>query len=527
MRRAIGVAMALLFSFPLIAGTITGLSPSSIPYKGGEFFLTVSGTGFSATDTLVFYDPYSRHEVTVNAIDAAGAVTGWVPQEVVNDPGTWSVYVRGANGDSAPVNFWVTKPGRLPFKIHLPEYITALARSSLGTGIKYNVTTSGGDGSLVTVNCEPASGSMFPYGISKVSCTAWNEGGERDSDSAQVNVWDGTAPVLTVPKSFEVVADSPEGAWVKYETSATDNIDGALRVVCDRDSGTLFPNGRTRVNCEAVDNALNPAYGSFEVFVQPADPGYLKVVVPEVVKAEATDKYGAHVTFEVYATGSADPDPVVECTPASDSYFRIGETKVYCMATDDFGQRAEAGFYVSVYESSFLRGEDLYVEATSPSGAEVTWDIKPSETWAAAVACSPAPGSLFAFGETSVECSSTDAAGEPVTGKFKVTVQDTTAPHIENVRTVVGNVDVRRQVVPVNVEVDIIDAGDASPRCSVTALNSDTALDWTRTSELSFELRNAAGRTFRAQVTCVDASGNSATSSVPVSIAKERPVKVN
>jgi hypothetical protein len=529
MRRAIGVAMALLFSLPLLAGTISSIDPASIKALSGEYFMTASGSGFAETDEFIFDGPAGHFELTVNAIDRLGAITGWVPLPIVNTPGTYTLAVRSWNGTSAPVSFTVLKSGgRLPLQLHLPELITVLARSSLGTGIKYDVTTTGGDGTAVTISCDPASGSTFPFGSSKISCVAYNAS-ERDSSTTFVNVFDGTAPKISVPADFEMAADDEKGAYVKFDASAVDDIDGALRVTCDHDSGTFIPNGYTTINCEADDFSLNPAYGKFRVFVKPFDPGKLQIVVPDGVKAEAPDKYGTHVSFDVSAIGSADPDPVIDCFPASGSYFNVGDTKVGCTATDDFGARSVGSFVVTVVEgSSFLRSEDIAAEATSPGGAEVSWEQKAPEDWTSAIVCSPSSGSLFAFGETSVECSSTDAAGEKVSGTFKVTVADTTAPHIANVRAVVGETDAERHVVPVSIDVETIDAGDAAPRCVVDTLTSDSAVDWHATSELALEIRSEAGapRSFRVQVTCVDGSGNRATTSIPLAITKGRPAKV-
>ncbi|HVE70560.1 MAG TPA: HYR domain-containing protein [Thermoanaerobaculia bacterium] len=527
MRRAIGVAMAFLFSLPVLAGTITSLSPSSILLSSGEHFMTVHGSGLSEGDTLVFDGPMGRFDVDSTAIDGGGAITGWLPLEITYKPGTYSVYVKSSNGDSEPATFIVYKPGRLPLKLHLPEYVTVLAKSRLGTGIKYDVGISGGDGSSVSVSCEPASGSTFPYGVSKISCSAWNQGGERDDDTVQVNVWDGTPPVIKLPSKLEAMADDEKGAYVKFEVYAEDDIDGPLPVTCDRESGSLFPNGRTNVRCEAVDAALNPNAGLFEVFVQPRDPGRLEIKVPEKVSAAATDKYGAYVEYEVYAYGSADPDPVVECTPASGSYFMIGGTKVGCTAIDDFGARAEATFYVDVYERS-LMVKDIDAEATSPNGADVDFDPRPDEDWKDAVVCTPESGSLFSFGTTDVECNSTDDDGEKVTGKFKVKVADTTAPHIENVQGIVGSFDPERKIVPVDISVETIDAGDSQPQCMIAALTSDTAVQWQSRSALSAELFNETGapRTFRVQVSCVDASGNRTTANVPLAIGKGKVAKI-
>jgi hypothetical protein len=528
MRRAIGFALVFLFSLPAVAGRITAISPTSLQVLSGEHFMTASGYGFSDADEFIFDGPTGRITVTVNSIDPSGNITGWVPLPVVNRAGSYTLTVRSQDGDSEPMPFTVFKPGRLPLQIHLPEYISVLARGRLGTGIKYDVSTTGGDGSAVTIKCSPESGSTFPVGTSYIECAAYSLE-ERDFTKVQVNVWDGTPPKVYVPASFEMEADDEKGAYVKFDASAVDDIDSDLRVLCDRDNGGFIPNGNTRITCEATDSSLNVGYASFNVFVKPRDPGVLKLDAPDI-RVEATDKYGAHVDYKVTAYGSADPDPVIECFPESGHYFRLGDNKAYCTATDDFGARTEAGFVVTVLEQgSFLRGEDITAEATSPSGAEVTWELKPAEEWAAAITCSPEPGSLFAFGETSVECSSTTPQGEKISGKFKVTVADTTAPHIENVRALVGELDVERLVVPVSVEVDAIDAGDAAPVCSVTALNADTTVEWLATSELAFEIRSNAStpRALRVQVSCVDGAGNRATTNVPMAIAKGRPTKMN
>src|SRR5690242_19371805 len=282
MRRAIGVAMALLFSLSVWAGTINSISPSSVQVLSGEYFIDVAGSGFGDTDSLIIDGNAGHFEVDVNSIDKLGTVSAWIPQEVVNRTGTYSMYVRSANGNSQTVSFLVYKPGRLPFQIHLPEAITALARSPLGTGIKYDVAISGGDGSAAEVKCDPESGSNFPFGQSKITCTATNLSGERDSASIQVNVFDGTPPKLYLPASFEQRADDKSGAYVKYDVSAADDIDREVKVSCNHDSGTLFPNGKTLVQCEAVDSSMNVSSSAFEVSVLPLDPGYLKLVVSDM-----------------------------------------------------------------------------------------------------------------------------------------------------------------------------------------------------------------------------------------------------
>src|SRR5579859_6891458 len=77
---------------------------------------------------------------------------------------------------------------------------------------------------------------------------------------------------------------------------------------------------------------------------------------------------------------------------------------------------------------------DVSAEATSSSGAIVSYsapstsdNVDPNGT----AICTPAPGSTFALGTTTVTCNATDAAGNVATPTtFKVVVKDTTPPVI-------------------------------------------------------------------------------------------------
>ncbi|HEV7240659.1 MAG TPA: HYR domain-containing protein [Thermoanaerobaculia bacterium] len=502
--------MFLLLAFGAAAGTITSLDPASIPHRGGEFFLTVYGSGLG--DKITFDGAPGRFDLEISASDT-GYVIVWIPQEIVNDAGTYNVTA----GDSNKATLTVTKPGSPKLSLHLPELLNALAKSRLGTKIEYEFNTTGGEGTI-NVECDPKSGSTFPYGKSSIRCVASDQAGNRADGVIDVNVWDGTAPVLEYPKSFEVQAENDEGAVVQYTTRAVDDVDGELRVVCSKESGKVFPPGRTTVNCEAVDEALNPAFGSFDVFVHPRDIGRLELKVPDKVVEVAQSEAGAEVFFEVLAYGSADPDPVVTCKPPSGWFFPMKKTRVYCSAEDDFGQRAEGAFDVEVIDRLGLRMPDVTAEATSSNGTEVSWEPV-AEDWSNAITCSPSSGSLFDLGATSVDCESTDAKGRRAGGKFTVNVVDTIAPHIGRVRANAGAVDAQRNVVPVEVAVDAIDVADAMPRCSIATLIADgAAFDWRVKSELEVEVGADTSRPFRIQVSCVDASGNRSTDSVAVSL---------
>lgn len=78
---------------------------------------------------------------------------------------------------------------------------------------------------------------------------------------------------------------------------------------------------------------------------------------------------------------------------------------------------------------------NITAEATSAAGAAVSYSASAVDDVDGSVPidCSPASGSTFALGATTVNCSATDAAGNEATGSFTVTVVDTTAPTLSGV----------------------------------------------------------------------------------------------
>ena len=90
---------------------------------------------------------------------------------------------------------------------------------------------------------------------------------------------------------------------------------------------------------------------------------------------------------------------------------------------------------------------DVTVDATSPSGATVDYTtatvtdlVDPSP----AVACTPASGSLFAVGTTTVTCTATDTAGNTSAPlSFSVTVLSA-AEQVDSLLTLVGDLELPR-----------------------------------------------------------------------------------
>jgi hypothetical protein len=78
---------------------------------------------------------------------------------------------------------------------------------------------------------------------------------------------------------------------------------------------------------------------------------------------------------------------------------------------------------------------EVMAEATSPAGAAVSWTATATDaedSTPPTPTCTPASGSTFALGMTTVHCSVTDGGGMTTTGSFLVAVEDTTAPDLHD-----------------------------------------------------------------------------------------------
>ena len=205
------------------------------------------------------------------------------PPGTVFPPGTTTVRCTAtdSHGNAASGSFTVT------ITAGLPSDMVVEATSSNGAIVTYTTTQT----------CSPASGSIFPLGMTRVQCT---------NGGFNVTVVDSTPPALTLPP--DITTSNPT---VTFTATASDVVDGNVPVVCTPPSGSLFPAGTTTVECTATDAHSNSAGGSFRVTVTLAYPD---------LTVEATSSGGAIVSYSV-------PDT---CTPEPGSLFPLGATLVQC-----------------------------------------------------------------------------------------------------------------------------------------------------------------------------------------------------
>src|SRR5204863_186043 len=127
-----------------------------------------------------------------------------------------------------------------------------------------------------------------------------------------------------------------------------------------------------------------------------------------------------------------------DCEPASGSHFEVGTWPVVCNATDGAGHTGTAGFDVIVSfdqpptdQPPTLNLPSVPdVHTTNPGGTQVIYSATANdqEDGALTPTCTPASGSTFSVGTTTVGCSVADSGGHTVTGSFDVTVILDSAP---------------------------------------------------------------------------------------------------
>ena len=137
----------------------------------------------------------------------------------------------------------------------------------------------------------------------------------------------GALPDVTVPATDSGGVSNPYTL-----PTATDTTGEAASVTCTPPPTDTFVLGSTPVECKATDIAGNETIASFNVIITDAVPPEISVPDDFVVAPESVD--GAFVDYDVTATDNIDPNPAIDCSPASGTLFPPGETTVNCTATD-------------------------------------------------------------------------------------------------------------------------------------------------------------------------------------------------
>jgi HYR domain len=154
------------------------------------------------------------------------------------------------------------------------------------------------------------------------------------------------------------------------------------------------------------------------------------LTLPTSLTVEGNTLGGANVTYTGISASDAEEGNLtsaVSCTPASGSFFPLGTDTVNCSVTDSGGLSDSGFFTVTVVDTTapvLSLPANITTTATGNSQAIVNYTASATDiVWGSVgVDCSPASGSAFGVGATTVNCSTTDGSGNTASGSFTVTV---------------------------------------------------------------------------------------------------------
>ncbi|HKQ07129.1 MAG TPA: HYR domain-containing protein [Blastocatellia bacterium] len=294
-------------------------------------------------------------------------------------------------------------------------------------------------GKSVTIMFRVMINNSLPSGVCSVTNQAHVTGSNFSPVDTNSVVTPVDRPVAISACPADIATNADNGQCTAQVTYAVPTASGcpAPTVTCNPASGSAFSKGVTTVTCTASNGSSPDATCTFTVTV--SDNQAPQVACPASF-SQSTDA-NACTAVVTYATPTATDNcsgvGAVTCTPASGTAFPKGVSTVTCSVTDASGNAGSCSFTVTVNDTQAptITCPASSVHDTDPNvcTAVVTYaapTVSDNCPGAGSPTCSPASGSSFPRGVTTVNCSVTDASGNSASCSFTVTVRDTQAPTI-------------------------------------------------------------------------------------------------
>jgi HYR domain-containing protein len=275
------------------------------------------------------------------------------------------------------------------------------------------------------IDCVISFNPTFPVGVpvgSVITATATDQLNNTSEFSQCVTVATGPGCTIFCPPDL-IAFTSPTatacGTQVAYSVETSG---GCTAIVCSPPSGAIFVVGTTSVTCTTIGGASC----SFSITVVDANPPAISC--PTAVsttlppgRSSAVVNYPAPIATDECAVN-------VLCVPPSGSTFPAGSTLVTCTATDASNNGTNCFFLLTLFDAEApVIVCPPNVNAPLPAGQNSVVVNYPPPTVTdnfpgASFACSPASGSAFPAGSTTVTCTATDADRNRSTCSFLVSV---------------------------------------------------------------------------------------------------------
>ncbi|HEV8486436.1 MAG TPA: HYR domain-containing protein, partial [Blastocatellia bacterium] len=221
--------------------------------------------------------------------------------------------------------------------------------------------------------------------------------------------------------SLKILRIAPDGSYTVFPGGCSGD-DAANGLAIDS-NGTLYAvvNGGRTTAQQAVLKIYGVVPGS-----SPPSTSFPRLTVPGNMLFAAESPSGSVVNYNTTAVDENFASATVTCSHPSGSIFPIGTTQITCTAVDGSGNfSAPATFHITVVDGppNLFLPSDFEI-GTSSAGAQVLYVALADDTLSGPVPvqCSPASGVIFPIGNTTVNCSATDGAGNTASGSFNIHV---------------------------------------------------------------------------------------------------------
>ena len=288
------------------------------------------------------------------------------------------------------------------------------------------------DGDRPVTSDAPA---QFPVGLTTVTWTAEDLGGNIGLATQRVRVIDSTPPVLTVPGDilgFE--ATSASSVIASGAGSATDIVDGTVAVT--RIGPDSYQVGVTEVIWRATDAAGNTTERIQTIQVVDTTPPVV-TAPPSKGPIEAT---GPRTTVNTgFGSGQDIVDGWISVTSDAPLNYPVGTTTVTWQATDAAGNTGSAIQTVTIQDTTpptIAAPDSIIVEATGPRTVVALGLPTVTDVVGVKQIQDDAPAD-FPVGETIVTWTAIDSTGNQATDTQVVLILDTTPPVV----TAAGDVE--------------------------------------------------------------------------------------
>ena len=346
------------------------------------------------------------------------------------------------NGD-----FWIRDNSRdLKFEVHYTDVIPPVARcknATIALDASGNATLSasqvnnGSSGGVAVFQLSQNSFTCSDLGVNTVTLTVFDNASNSDSCDATVTVVDNIDPVnLTCPAN--ITREECNDAVVTYDIPTfSDNTDGdcplTIELIEGIASGELFPvNQTTTVTYRATDAAGNTADCSFTVFIgDTISPILNGIPNNQTVNATGTNCVGFILPFNPIIIDNCGATLTQTEGIAGSGPFPLGMTTNTFELEDAAGNMTTKSFTVTVVDNQdpifdACPTDVTYIVDSGQTTANITFSTPTATDFCGDVTVTQtaglASGSDFPIGDTFMEFTATDDAGNTAICSFTYTV---------------------------------------------------------------------------------------------------------